>query len=56
MTQCITKGCGSYAINHDSRGRDGSDPASCDVCFWRARALRLDDICASPVRTSGVGT
>lgn len=30
--------CGSYAINHNSYGRDGSDPDLCDVCYWRKRA------------------
>jgi len=35
------KNCGSYAINHSSHGRDGSDGDLCDVCFWRTRAERL---------------
>lgn len=26
--------CGSYAINHNHRGGDGSDPDLCDVCYW----------------------
>lgn len=30
--------CGSYAINHNSHGRDGSDGHLCDVCYWRSRA------------------
>jgi hypothetical protein len=30
--------CGSYAINHQHHGRDGSDPDLCDVCYWRKRA------------------
>jgi hypothetical protein len=30
--------CGSYAINHASHGRDGSDGDLCDVCYWRKRA------------------
>lgn len=30
--------CGSSAINHHSRGRDGSDGDLCDVCYWRKRA------------------
>lgn len=34
--RCIR--CGSYAINHGSHGRDGSDPELCDVCYWRKRA------------------
>lgn len=34
--QC--KRCGSYAINHHSHGRDGSDGDLCDVCYWRKRA------------------
>jgi len=29
------KRCGSYAINHDSHGRDGTQKNLCDVCFWR---------------------
>ena len=32
--------CGSYAINHHSHGRDGSEPGLCDVCYWRARSER----------------
>ena len=39
MTAC--KSCGSFAINHQAHGRDGSAPDLCDVCFWRARAERL---------------
>jgi hypothetical protein len=38
MKQCK---CGSYAINHHSHGRDGSDGDLCDVCYWRTRAERL---------------
>lgn len=30
--------CGSYAINHECHGRDGSDGNLCDVCYWRKRA------------------
>lgn len=30
--------CGSYAINHNLHGRDGSDVDLCDVCYWRKRA------------------
>lgn len=30
--------CGSYAINHNCHGRDGSDGDLCDVCYWRKRA------------------
>ena len=30
--------CGSYAINNNSHGRDGSDTDLCDVCYWRAKA------------------
>lgn len=30
--------CGSYAINHGSHGRDGSDGHLCDVCYWKFRA------------------
>mgnify|MGYP000567807005 CR=1 FL=1 len=36
MKSCTA--CGSYAINHKSHGRDGSEPELCDVCFWRKRA------------------
>lgn len=36
MMQC--KRCGSWAINHNSHGRCGSDPRLCDVCYWRKRA------------------
>ena len=36
MNQCIR--CRSYAINHHSHGRDGSDKDLCDVCYWRKRA------------------
>ena len=35
MRQCE---CGSYAINHNCHGRDGSDDHLCDVCYWRKRA------------------
>lgn len=41
--RCKTPGCGSYAINHGSNGRDGSDGDLCDVCYWRKRAGGLDD-------------
>ena len=34
--------CGSYAINHHSHGRDGSEPYLCDVCFWRKRHDALE--------------
>ena len=34
MNQCK---CGSYAINHNAHGRDGSDPDLCDVCYWRKK-------------------
>jgi hypothetical protein len=36
MGKC--KECGSFAINHNQHGRDGSDPDLCDVCYWRKRA------------------
>ena len=36
MSRCIR--CGSYAINHHSHARDGSDVDLCDVCYWRKRA------------------
>lgn len=42
MTQCIK--CGSSAINHHLHGRDGSDPDLCDVCYWRARAGRSQEV------------
>ena len=35
MNKCAR--CGSYAINHNSNGRYGSDPDLCDVCYWRKR-------------------
>ena len=38
------KRCGSYSINHNSYGRDGSDPDLCDVCYWRKRAERYFDL------------
>ena len=37
MSGCKTPGCGSYAINHNCHGRDGSDGDLCDVCYWRKR-------------------
>ena len=40
--QCTT--CGSYAINHSSHGRDGSDGDKCDVCYWRSRAERYAEL------------
>ena len=33
--------CGSYAINHQHHGRDGSEPDLCDVCFWHSRHDQL---------------
>lgn len=36
MTRCIK--CGSFAINHNFHGRDGTDGDLCDVCYWRKRA------------------
>lgn len=36
MKKC--KRCSSYAINHNSHGRDGSEPELCDVCYWRKKA------------------
>lgn len=39
MRKC--KECGSYAINHCSHGRDGSDVDLCDVCYWRKRAASI---------------
>jgi len=40
------KRCGSYAINHNHHGRDGSDPDLCDVCYWRKRAEEENEACA----------
>jgi hypothetical protein len=45
MNKC--KRCGSYAINHNSHGRDGSDSDLCDVCYWRKRAEALHDALSS---------
>lgn len=36
MDKC--KQCGSFAINHNCHGRDGSEPQLCDVCYWRNKA------------------
>ena len=36
--KCAIRGCGSYAINHHSYERDGSDPDLCDVHYWQKRA------------------
>jgi hypothetical protein len=33
------KNCGSFAINHNLHGRDGSEPELCDVCYWREKCL-----------------
>jgi len=33
MISC--KRCFSYAINHHSHGRDGTEKELCDVCYWR---------------------
>jgi len=30
--------CGSYAVNPNAHGRDGSDLHLCDICYWRTRA------------------
>ena len=38
MNRCKKPHCGSWAINHHSHGRDGSDDDLCDVCYWRKRA------------------
>jgi len=35
MNKC--KRCGSYAINHNLHGRDGSYPELCDVCYYRIK-------------------
>ena len=34
--------CGSYAINPNHHGRDGTDLDLCDVCYWRKRAEDLN--------------
>lgn len=49
MTRCVTRGCGSYAVNHGSHGRDGSDGDLCDVCYWRKRAGGLPGWALVPV-------
>lgn len=41
--------CGSYAINHHSHGRDGSDAELCDVCYWRKRAESVVAAAPEPV-------
>lgn len=52
MDNCIR--CKSFAINHQSHGRDGSDPDLCDVCYWRKRAHEKTnhdkDVTASPLK------
>jgi hypothetical protein len=40
------KNCGSWAINHNCHGRDGTDPDLCDVCYWRVRVDRVREACA----------
>lgn len=49
------KQCGSYAINHNLHGRDGSDPDLCDVCYWRKRAesTSLDSALLDALNASG---
>ena len=42
MNQC--RSCGSYAINLNLHGRDGSKPELCDVCFWRERAQHVPEL------------
>jgi hypothetical protein len=34
--------CGSYAINRDMPGRNGTHMDLCDVCFWRERAKAVE--------------
>lgn len=36
------KRCGSFAINHNHHGRDGTDAELCDVCYWRNRYSELE--------------
>ena len=38
----VCKRCGSYAINHHSHGKDGSDKELCDVCYWRKRTEKKE--------------
>ena len=42
MNEC--KRCGSHAINHHCHGRDGTEPELCDVCYWRKRAEKYQQI------------
>jgi len=34
--------CGSFAINHNMHGRDGTHRDLCDVCFWKNKAAKLE--------------
>lgn len=43
--------CGSYAINHNAHGRDGSDGELCDVCYWRKFADELTEQHAAEIAT-----
>ena len=60
MRKC--KECGSYAINHCSHGRDGSDVDLCDVCYWRKRATSIQQAeethwklsCGCPTQYGGI--
>lgn len=55
MTNCQI--CKSYAINHDSHGRDGTDENLCDVCYWRKRAQpALADIEQYRMQMAGIST
>ena len=45
MKKC--KRCGSYAINHNLHGRDGSDNDVCDVCYWRKRSENVSQPCVA---------
>lgn len=46
--------CGSFAINHHSHGRDGTDPDLCDVCYWRKRAEFGGPIVTQPLTADGM--
>jgi len=41
VNPCIS--CGSYAINPGQRGRGADNAELCDICYWRARVVRLEE-------------
>lgn len=51
MDQCAR--CRGFAINLNDHGRDGGDPDLCDVCYWRNRADRFDQL-VEMARAQGV--